>query len=102
MKNVLKTAFFAALLLVVACGEAVAEKETAVVAATPATKPMVKETPKPETSETVATPAPTEKKEMEKAVETKTAPVKTPVEEVTKKAPKPVEQKVENYTTAAS
>ena len=44
MKNVLKTAFFAALLLVVACSEAVAEKETTVVAAIPTKEAIVKET----------------------------------------------------------
>lgn len=101
MKNVLKTAFFAALLSIVACGEAVAEKETAVVAATPTTtEPMVKETPKPVVEETaVAAPVPVEAKETVESVKPKaTSPAPTPKKKVEKKE-KAVEKKVATTVT---
>ncbi len=102
MKNVLKTAFFAALLSVVACGDAVAEKETAVVAATPTTKPIVKETPvapvvaeaetkvmetAPVTEETVkpVEEKTTAKAPVKKAIEKVAAPAKAKEEKVTPK-----------------
>ena len=43
MKNVLKTALFAALLIMVACGDAVTEKETTIAAAATTAKAMVEE-----------------------------------------------------------
>ena len=98
MKNVLRTVFFAALLSVVACGDAVAEKETAVVAATAAAKPMVKETPAPVVAE-----AATKVKETKSVVESTAKPVKekvitnTPVE----KAIEPTKAKVEKITPKA-
>ena len=94
MKNVLKMAFFAALLSVVACGDAVAEKETAVVAATPTTKPIIKETPAPVVAETKVI-------EVEPVVEASTKPVeekttaKAPVKKAIEKAVAPIKAKVE-------
>lgn len=96
MKNVLKTAFFAALFSVVACGDAVAEKETTVVAATPSAKPMVKETPAP-----VVTEAETKVIEAEQVAETTTksveekATTKAPVKKAIEKAVAPIKAKVE-------
>jgi len=98
MKNVFKTVFFAALLLVVACGDAVAEKETTAAAATPSTKPMVKETPK---SVEVATATqteeatPVEEKAVTKPIESKVAPIKEAIKKEIEKVVEPVKTKIE-------
>ncbi|MFK7980479.1 MAG: DUF547 domain-containing protein [Saprospiraceae bacterium] len=90
MKNVLKTAFFAALLSVVACGDAVAEKEKAVVAAPPTAKPMVKETPAPVVAETAT--------KVVEAAPIAEAPKKTPVKKEVEKVVVPTTPKVEKVT----
>jgi len=103
MKNVFKTVFFATLLSVVACGDAVAEKETPVAAATPTTKPMIKETPKPvevvmETKTEETTPA--KEEAMTKTVESKVAPVKEVVKKKVEKVVESVKTKVEKTAPA--
>jgi len=98
MKNILKIAFFAILLSVVACGEAIAEKETAT--ASPITESMVKETPKPVMRETPAKPiesAAMEEKVTAKSepIETKVTPAKAPIKKEVKETVAPVKKEVE-------
>lgn len=97
MKNLLKTVFFAALLSVVACGDAVAEKEITVAAATPTSESMIKEIPEPVVAEAdtkTIEVVPVKKKEKIRTDGTKTKPIKKEIEQVAPSVKAKVEKTV--------